>query len=68
MHKKKHNLGGQKGENKPSEPKNGFGAQNQYSSVTYPSIGNLTSSKKEYNLGSQKGKNNPSEPKISMVM
>jgi hypothetical protein len=50
--KKKYTFGGQKGENKPSEPKNGFwglqspktefGAQHQHGHVTYPSIENFT--------------------------
>jgi hypothetical protein len=59
----KKTFGGQKSENKPSEPKNGFGLQNQYDRVTYPSIGNFTWSKKKYTFGGQKGKNKPFEPK-----
>jgi hypothetical protein len=53
----------QKFKNKPSEPKNRFGAQNQYVCVIYPSIGNYIWSKKKYTSGGQKGKNKPSKLK-----
>jgi hypothetical protein len=64
--KKKYTFGGQKSENKPSEPKNGiweFGAQNQYGHVTYLSIRNFTWSEKKYTFGGQKGKNKLQSPK-----
>jgi hypothetical protein len=48
--KKKYTLGGQKGENKPSELKTEFGPQNQYHRVTCPSIGNFTCSIRKYIL------------------
>jgi hypothetical protein len=44
-------------------PKTEFGAQNQYGSVIYTSIGNFTWSKKKYTFGGQKGENRPLEPK-----
>jgi hypothetical protein len=58
--KKKYTFRGQKGANKPLEPKKDFGAQNQYVRVTYPSIGNFTWSKKKYTFRGHKGKNKPS--------
>jgi hypothetical protein len=68
--KKKYTFGGQKGENRPPEPKNGiwgpkskFGAQNQYGRVIHPSIGNFTWSKKYILLGVKKVKIGPQSPK-----
>jgi hypothetical protein len=37
--------------------------ENQYGSVIYPSIGNLTWNMKKYTLWGQKGKNSPQSPK-----
>jgi hypothetical protein len=53
--KKKYTFGGQKGENKPLEPKNGIWGP--YARVTYPLIGNFTWSKKKYTFRAQKGEN-----------
>jgi hypothetical protein len=51
---------GQKGENKPSEPKNEIWGQNQYDRVTCPSIGNFTWIKQNIKkkFPHQKDKNN----------
>jgi hypothetical protein len=54
MEQEKTYYGGQKGKNKPSEPKNGIWGPNQYGRVIYPSIGNFTWSKKKYNFGGEK--------------
>jgi hypothetical protein len=51
---------GQNSENKPSEPKNGFGLQNQYDRVTYPSIENFINN---VLLGVKKAKKGPQTPK-----
>jgi hypothetical protein len=56
-------LGVKKAKKGPQSPNTEFGAQNLYSRVIYPSIGNFTCSKKYYTLGGQKDENKPSEPK-----
>jgi hypothetical protein len=55
-------FGGQKSENRPPEPTNEFGAQNQYVRVIYPSIGIFEWSKKIHTIGGQNGANRPLEP------
>jgi hypothetical protein len=50
---------GQKGEKKPSQPKNGIWAQNQY-----PPIENFTWRKKIYTFEGKKSENKPKEPKF----
>jgi hypothetical protein len=60
--KKIYTFMGQKGKNRPPEPKTEFGAQNKYGRVIYPSIWNFTLSKKKYTFGGQKGKNMVSDP------
>jgi hypothetical protein len=56
---------GKKGENEPSEPKNGIWktAQNQYGRVICLSNGNFTWRMKKYTIQGRKSENKPSEPK-----
>jgi hypothetical protein len=60
--KKKYTFGGQRGENRPPEPKNGiWGAKSIWSCDI--SI-DFTWSKKKYTFGSQKDGNKPPDPQI----
>jgi hypothetical protein len=59
---KKYTFRVKKAKISPQSPKTEFGAQNLYSRVIYPSIGNFTCSKKYYTLGGHKGENKASEP------
>jgi hypothetical protein len=51
--KKIYTFRGQKGENRPKEPKNGIWGPNQNGRVIHLSIGNLTCSKKKYTFRGQ---------------
>jgi hypothetical protein len=54
---------GKKSEDKQQSLKTGFGAQNQYGGVIYPSTGNFVFMKKIHPFRVEKGENKPSVPK-----
>jgi hypothetical protein len=60
--KKIYTFIGQKGKNRPPEPK----IQNQYGRVIYPLIGNFIWMKKIYTFIGRKGKNRPPKSKIRL--
>jgi hypothetical protein len=73
MEQEKKSFGGQKGKNKPLDPKNGIWGPKSYGRVIYPSIWNFVWSKKKFTFGGQKGENLRARkrnlgPKTSMVV
>jgi hypothetical protein len=65
--KKNYNFRGQKGENKPSGPKNGIWGPKSVGRVTYSSFGNFIRSKKNYTFSGQKSENKPQGQKTEFA-